>query len=183
MAGRGSASRYAQAVFELALQGSQLEKGAEDLRTMVDALQNSELKAFLEHAKIPLERKVQLIGEVLRTADPMMRNLLCLLVSRGLVDLAPEIEKRYQQLLNKFKGIEQVGVYSAVPLEDPEKERISRYVSELIDKEVLLNASVDDSILGGLIIRVGDRLIDGSTRTRLEELGKQLQRDTTGIGV
>ena len=180
---RASANRYAQAAFELALQRGQLEKGAEDLRVINEALQNSELRAFLQHAKVPLERKVQLIGEVFQAADLAMRNLLCLLVSRGLVELAPEIEKGYQRLLNRFKGIEQVSVYSAVPLEDQEKERIARFVSELIDKQVLVNASVDDSILGGLIIRVGDRLIDGSTRTRLEQLGKQLQRDSAGIGV
>ena len=169
-------------MFEIALQRGQLDRWADDLGLVVDALQDREFVTFLEHAKIPLPRKVVAIGEVFSEVDEVVRNMLSLLVSRGLVELVPEVEKGYQELLNEFKGREQVEVSSAVPLEDFERERVSVFMGELIRKEVVLDAGVDPAILGGLVIKVSDKLIDGSTRTRLEELGKRLQRDRIEVG-
>ena len=180
---RASAKRYARALFEIASQRDTVDAWAGDLRVVRETLQNEELKAFLEHAKIPLSRKVETIGQVLGEADQAVRNLLSLLVSRGLVELVPEVEEEYLQLLNELKGREQVEVQSAVPLEAGERERVTQYMAGLIDKEVLLDTGVDPSILGGLVIRVGYRLIDGSTRTRLDQLGKQLQQDSAQVVV
>ena len=182
MARRGSAKRYAQALFDIGLERGQLDAWADELHSIREALQAQELRAFLEHAKVPLSRKVRIIEEALSQTDPLLRNLLSLLVSRGLVDLMGEIETGYGRLSDQHKGREHVEVYSVVPLEDTERERISKFLTDLIEKEVLLDSRVDPSILGGLVIRVGDKLIDGSTRTRLVELGKQLQRDGAGVG-
>ena len=183
MAKRASAKRYAQATFDIALQRDQLDQWAGDLRLAVEALQNEEFSALLDHAKVPLSRKVQTIGEALQEVDPMVQNLLSLLVSRGLVDLVPAVEEGYQELLDQHRGREQVDVSSAVPLEDSEREQIIQFLTRLINKDVVLDSRVDPSILGGLVIKVGDRLIDGSTRTRLQGLGKQLQkRDSAGVG-
>ena len=175
MAKRASAKRYAQATFDIALQRGQLDQWASDLGLVVEALQNDEFSAFLEHAKVPLAQKVQTIGEAFQEVDPMVLNLLSLLVSRGLAELVPEVEEGYRELLDQHRGREKVDVSSAVPLEDSEREQIVRFLTRLINKEVVLDSRVDPSILGGLVIKVGDRLIDGSTRTRLEGLGKQLQ--------
>ena len=176
MAKRASAKRYAQATFDIALQRGQLDQWASDLGLVVEALHNAEFSAFLEHAKVPLAQKVQTIGEAFQGVDPMVLNLLSLLVSRGLAELFPEVEEGYRELLDQHKGREKVDVSSAVPLEDSEREQIIQFLTRLINKEVVLDSQVDPSILGGLVIKVGDRLIDGSTRTRLEGLGKQLQR-------
>ena len=176
MAKRASAKRYAQATFDIALQRGQLDQWASDLGLVVEALQNAEFSAFLEHAKVPLAQKVQTIGEAFQGVDPMVLNLLSLLVSRGLAELVPEVEEGYRELLDQHKGREKVDVSSAVPLEDSEREQIIQFLTRLINKEVVLDSQVDPSILGGLVIKVGDRLIDGSTRTRLEGLGKELQR-------
>jgi F-type H+-transporting ATPase subunit delta len=183
MPGRASAKRYAQATFELAVQQDRLDRWAGDLRLINEGLQNPELKTFLEHAKIPLPQKVQTIAEVFPEADPLVQNLLSLLVSRGLVDLALEVENEYEQLLNEFRGREQVEVLSAVALETSERNRIAGFLTALMNKEIVLDSQVDPSILGGLVIKVGDRLIDGSTRTKLEELGKELQRGRVGAEV
>ena len=176
MAKRASAKRYAQATFDIALQRGQLDQWASDLGLVVEALQNEDFSAFLEHAKVPLAQKVQTIEEAFQEVDPMVLNLLSLLVSRGLADLVHEVEEGYRELLDQHRGREKVDVSSAVPLEDSEREQIIRFLTRLINKEVVLDSRVDPSILGGLVIKVGDRLIDGSTRTRLEGLGKQLQR-------
>ena len=174
---RASSKRYAQAAFELASQQDQTERWAEQLGTINEALLNTDLRAFLEHAKVPLARKRETVAEALSDVDPLVRNLLSLLVSRGLVDLFAEIVEDYGRMLNEFKGRQEVEVHSAVPLEQAERERITRLLSGLTGKEVVLDTKVDPDILGGLVIRVGDRLIDGSTRTRLDQLAKHLRTD------
>ena len=183
MARRASAKRYAQAVFALASEGGKLDQWAEGMQAINQGLESQEFRAFLEHAKVPIARKVQAIRDGFSELDPVLQNLLCVLVSRGLVSLVPEVAAAYQDLLDQAMGREQVQVFSAVPLEDAETERIARFLSGLVNKEVVLDSRVDQSILGGLVIKVGDKLIDGSTRTRLEELGKRLQRDSAAMGV
>jgi len=175
--GRASAKRYAQAVFDIAREDDQLDLWADGLRLIQEAMGNEELRSFLEHAKVPLSQKVETVGEVLSGVDPLVQNLMSLLVSRGLTGLVPDIGKEYQHMLDVARNREQVVVYSAVPLEDPEKESITQFLARFINKEVVVDSRVDPSILAGLVIRVGDKLIDGSTRTRLEDLGKQLTTD------
>ena len=171
-----SAKRYAQAIFDLALERERLDQWAEGLGALCKAMENPDMFGFLEHAKVTMPQKVRTIEEALPDVDPMLRNLLCVLVDRGLTELVPEVEKGYRRLLDAHMGREQVQVSSAVPLEDSEQKNISDFLSGLIHKEVVMETRVDPSILGGLVIRVGDRLIDGSTRTRLAEMGKRLQR-------
>ena len=183
MPGRASAKRYAQALFEIAAEQERVDQWTADLRLITEGLQNHELKIFLEHAKVPVPRKADTIAQVFQEADPMVQNMLSVLASRGLLDLVPEVEREYHHLVNELGGREQVEVSSAVPLEESEIRSIVRLLTSLIGKEVILESLVDTTILGGLVIKVGDRLIDGSTRTRLEELGKRLQRDSSGVGV
>lgn len=180
---RASAKRYAQAVFRLASESGEFDQWTQYLRTMTEALDNEEPRAFFQHAKIPLHRKVQAIEDAFPSLAPVARNLLCLLVSGGLVELLPEVESAFQKLLYQARGMEEVEVVTAVPMSDQERERTERLLKALRHKEVLLESRVDPSILGGLVIRVGDKLIDGSTRTRLRSLGKQLQTDSAAAGV
>jgi len=167
-------------MFHIAQERDQLDTCAQDLNQISQALQSEEFTAFLEHAKVPLNTKVKAITEVLAGTDPLAQNLISLLVSRGLVDMAFQVQKEYQRLLDEHRGREHVAVYSAVPLDSQEEERIASFLTDLIRKEIVLDTRVDPSILGGLVLRVGDKLVDGSTRSRLQGLRKQLQGDTVG---
>ena len=77
--------------------------------------------------------------------------------------------------MDEYRGRQRVEVTSAVPLDAGEVERISRFVSALIQKEVVVSTEVDEAILGGVIIQVGDQLLDGSVRSRLESLRRQVR--------
>lgn len=177
MAKRVSGQRYAQAIFELALQNDQLESWGDDLRLANQVLQDEEFRAFLSHAEVPLDRKIGSIDAVLESADPLVKNLVALLVTRGVVSLMHDVQTAYNRLLDMHRGRQQVEVTSAVALSDQELERITRFASNLINKEVVVSTQVDESILGGVVIQIGDQLLDGSTRSRLEELRKQIRSE------
>jgi F-type H+-transporting ATPase subunit delta len=177
VAKRVSGRRYAQAIFELALQNDQLEQWGDDLRLTDQVLQDEEFRAFLSHAEVPLDRKIGAIDTVLESANPLVKNLVSLLVSRGAVNLIHDVLTAYNRLVDVHRGRQQVEVTSAVPLSDQELERITRFASNLINKEVVVSTQVDESILGGLVIQIGDQLLDGSTRSRLEELRKQIRSE------
>lgn len=169
--------RYAQALFELAVQQDRAEEWAGELTHMAEVLQDAEFNAFLRHAEVPVERKISALAAVLPELDPMVRNLGALLITRGAVDTAGDVALGYNRLLDERLGRQQVTVISAVALETAELERIRQFVGSLIRKEVVVTARVDAAILGGIIIQIGDRLLDGSTRSRLEGLRKQLRSE------
>ncbi len=180
---RVSRKRYAQAVFELALERDDLDQWVGDLEFVAQVLQDSDFSAFLQHADVPIDSKIKAIDEVLREVHPLVRNLVHLLVSRGLVDLVQDLREAYAGLLDEHLGRQRVQVTSAVPLDQRELERISRFVAGLVRKEVVVSTQVDDSLLGGVVIQIGDRLLDGSTRARLDALRNRMHSEVTIAGV
>ena len=108
----------------------------------------------------------------------MVQNMVNLLVARGLVDAIPEACREYTDLLDRQQGRQRVEITTAVPLEPTEVERITEFVAGLIGREVVVTPHVDEAILGGLVIQIGDRLLDGSAQARLNGLRDQLN---TGV--
>ena len=119
---------------------------------------------------------------VLQDVDPLVRNLVALLVTRRAADSLPSVHEAYTRLLDVHLGRQRVEVTSAVPLEDEELERVTSFAANLTGKEVVVSARVDESILGGIIIQVGDQLLDGSTRARLEEMRRQIRSGAVQSG-
>ncbi len=179
MAKRVSGKRYAQAIFQLAVQQDQVDQWAGDLDFISQVLQDEEFSSFLEHAKVPLAAKNRSIEAVFPDTNPLVKNLVALLISRGSAKLIRDVHLGYSRLVDEYRGRQRVEVTSAVTLDAAEVERISRFVSELIQKEVVVSTEVDETILGGVIIQVGDQLLDGSVRSRLEGLRRQVRSDVT----
>jgi len=174
---RVSGRRYAEAIFELALQEDQVEQWATELELVSQVLQDEDFSGFLKHADVPVDQKIKSIDSVLAQVHPLVRNMAKLLVSKGLVDLAGELQEAFAGLWDKHAGRQRVEVTSAVVLDQQEVDRIAQFVSGLIDKEVVISTQVDESILGGIIIQIGDQLLDGSTRSKLEGLRSRLHSD------
>lgn len=174
MARLSSAKRYAQAIFAIAQEKNQVDLWNLELWAMVDKLSNDELRAVLSQASIPMSTKVGIVREVFGDASELAQNLLCLLVERGRLGLLPEIRRQYSRLLDEYHGREQVQVVSAVPLDAKTQEEVSKLLHEIVKKEVVLDNRVDPDILGGLVIQVGDKLIDGSVRGRLHDLRQEM---------
>ena len=172
-----SARRYAQAAFELALDKGEFDAWSDDLGYLAGALESDEFSAFLDAPQVTVSQKISLIDEtVAGSISPLARNLLALLAGRNSANLLPGITNVYHEMLDAHRGIERAEIVSAVPLSDEQQSRVENMLKEMVGKEIVLTVRVDPQILGGIVARVGDRVIDGSTRTKLEGLRRELVR-------
>ncbi|MCL6648215.1 MAG: ATP synthase F1 subunit delta [Chloroflexi bacterium] len=175
MAERTLARRYAQAIFQIAQEQGRLDGWAADLATIAQALQQPELRAVLESSRAPLAVKRQIVEQVFGDQlDPLARNFLLVLVQRGRLHLLEAIQQAYGELVDEARGIARARVTTAVPLTAEEQQAVAERLAAITGKQIRLETAVDPSILGGLIVRLGDRLLDGSTRSRLLALRRRL---------
>ena len=175
MAKGASARRYAQAVFAIALERSELDRWLDDLALLADAMENDEFANFLDAPQLTLSQKTSLIEESLGdSVSRLALNLISLLASRSSARLVASIAEAYQRMLDDHNGIERAEIVSAVPLDARQQARIEDMLQGIVGKEITTTARVESHILGGFVARVGDKVIDGSTRTRLDELRREL---------
>ena len=175
MARGASARRYAQAVFAIALEQGEPGRWLDDLALLSDAMANDDFANFLDAPQPTLSQKINLIEETLGdSVSRLALNLVSLLASRNSARLARSITESYQEMLDEYNGIERAEIVSAVTLSDEQQQRIETMLKDIVGKDITATSRVEPRILGGFVARVGDKVIDGSTRTRLDDLRRQL---------
>jgi len=174
MAKKASPRRYAQAIFDIALEKNELDMWQSDLQKVVDAIGEGDFLAALESPKIKFEVKSRLLKERLDSVNPLALNLLLLLVSKSGIGMINEIAREYQALLNAHRGIQSADVITALPLDNKDEKDLVEKLSRLVEAKVELKSKVEPEILGGIVVRVGGKLLDGSTRSKLLALKKEL---------
>lgn len=165
-----AAKRYARAVFELARERDELDKWREELGKISTALQEPKLMALLRSSRLPFSQKRVVLEAQLKGLSPLAMNLANLLVLRSKLTVLESLVQEYERLVDAHYGIEHVKVTTAVPLDKDELQRVSGQFAAALGKKVIVEGRVEPSLLGGLVARVGDWLIDGSVRNRLELL-------------
>ena len=174
MARRISATRHAQAVFQIALEKKELEKWQADLETVADTLKDPQLIAMLENPKIHFSEKANLLQNILKGIGPVAMNLVSFLVAKNRLKILGDLVTEYKYLVDAHYGREHAEVITAIPLDEKDKNNLQQRLATLTNKEIVLTAQVDPNIGGGLIARIGDKLIDGSVRTKLQVLRRGL---------
>jgi len=173
---RASGRRHAQAAFQIALEREELDIWRGDLTRISETVKAPLFTAFLESPKVPFAEKARILRQRLEGINPLAMNLALLLVFKGRLGIVEELVLEYGRLLDEHRGIAHAEVATAVPLDSDEEDRLTHRLSDMMDKEIVLTTKVDPSIIGGLIARVGDKLIDGSTKSRLLALRESLVR-------
>ena len=169
-----SARRHAQAVFQIALERNELERWQADLEAIRSVVENPQLFALLENPKIRFDEKARLLQDILTGISPLAVNLIAFLVAKNRLRIVSDLVDEYKRLVDAHYGREHAEVITAVALSDEEKERLQKGLAKATGKEVVITAQVAPEILGGMVAKVGDKLIDGSVRTRLQELRRSL---------
>jgi F-type H+-transporting ATPase subunit delta len=174
VARRFYARRYSQAVFNIARERNELDRWQSDLGKIAGLGEDATFIALLENPKVRFEDKARLLSERLGDVNPLALNLVYLLVTRGRLSMAGDIADEYQRLLDSYHGIERAEVTTAVTLDDKDKQRLEEQLGTVVGKKVVLQPKVDSSLIGGIVARVGGKLLDGSTHSKLMALKNAL---------
>jgi len=168
------AKRFAQAVFEIALERKELDRWQSDLKKIASLSDDAALISLLQDPRLHFDSKAKLLSEQLGDINPLALNLVYLLISKGRLNMIGDIADEYQRLLDRHRGIEQAEVITAIPLDDKDKQRLAEYLGAAVGKKVVVKPEVNPSLIGGIVARVGDKLLDGSTRSKLAALKKEM---------
>jgi len=177
---RSTARRYAEAAFEIAERDDSMAAWLAGLEIAEMRLMVPEAARVLASPAIPAAAREGLLDRLLAadvTGAP--RNLLALLVRRGRFEELPSVAAEFRRLHRRREGIVEAVVTSATPLDASEIAELEERLAATAGARVELSQTVDASLIGGLQVRVGDRLIDGSVRGRLERLRARLSETTT----
>jgi len=171
------ARNYAEALFELAERAGQPDRYADLIDAVAAAVETiPKVKAVLMSPRVPKAEKARFLGEALKQAPREFVLWLQAVVKRGRQQILREIAFAYQALLDQKLNRVRASVTLARKPDDKLKALIEEKLSQQLDKEVIAAYLVDPEILGGTIIRVGDRVLDGSVRRRMTKLRRQLIR-------
>jgi F-type H+-transporting ATPase subunit delta len=168
--------RYARALLQLANKTQQAEPVREELRSLREVLDKSPaFAATLADPGVSEGTRQQLIERTFNgRALPVVVNFLGLLNSKGRIGLLREIVDEYEELLEAQLGNVEVDVTVAQRLDDAQLEQVRARVSKALGRNAVVQQYVDESIIGGLVLRVQDKLIDASVRQQLEAMRRQL---------
>ncbi len=167
--------RYAEAAFEVGLRDKTVEAWRAELDTAASIATDERVGRMLANPAIALEQRdelaKQLFGKVV--SGPVL-NLIQLMIRRGRIHELPRLAAEFRRLDNARQGITLATATSAAPLTKDEIQALTERMEQFTGGRIELDVQVDPSLLGGVVMRVGDRLIDGSVRGRLERLRNQL---------
>lgn len=166
-----TARRYAEAIFEIAERDSTVDVWLEQLSTAAAAVADPTVARRLEDPQIPFEARLDALLEPFGTGMlPQMGNMLALVLRRRRVESLPNIYREFRRLYNRRAGIVEAIAISADELDDAELAALRARLEQITGGRIELETRVDPSLLGGVQVRLGDQLIDGSVRGRLERL-------------
>ncbi|MEX0449228.1 F0F1 ATP synthase subunit delta [Spiribacter sp. 221] len=168
---------YAEAAFELAREAEVLAGWADGLALAATVVADERVDAVLGNPRVDDERKAGLILEVCGDAlDLQQRNFIRLLVNRDRITLLPEIRQQFDLLRADHEKTLRAELITAQPVDDTVRDRLARALSDRLEREVTLEIRLDESLIGGAVVRAGDLVIDGSVRGRLARLTGALSR-------
>ena len=176
MAIAASARRYAQAAFEIARDQNAFDRWRTDMAKLAALAQDPGFQMIMDSPRVHLDQKTAILQESLTDVDPLVLNLARLLVQKRRAELIPGLLEEFNRLVDQHNGIEHARVTTAVPLNAAAQGTLTSQLSQLTGKQVVVTVDVDPAIMGGLVARIGDKLIDGSTRGRLQTLRQELTR-------
>ena len=171
------AAVYGRSLFEAALDNEKTDEVREQLGVFADALnENRQLQIFLFSPYFSTQEKVEGLRRVIDGAEPIFLNFLELLAENHRMPAIFRIRREYESLWEEHNRLLPVEVTSAVELDDSTVRGIGARIEEQTGRKVELTSSVQPDILGGIVVRVGNQVLDASIRNRLDTLRRQVVR-------
>jgi F-type H+-transporting ATPase subunit delta len=169
-----AARRYADAAFEIGKADGTLDAWERDLGALREALADDRLRALVEHPAVPFPEKEKVVRRVVTGVSREALSLALLMIRRGRPGAIDAMVERFAELVRRERGISLAEVRTALPLDEEQRTAIAERLRALTGDRVEMNEVVDESLIGGVSVRIGDRLYDASVRSRLERLRARL---------
>ncbi|MEX0914414.1 MAG: F0F1 ATP synthase subunit delta [Wenzhouxiangellaceae bacterium] len=168
---------YARAAFNLADQSATLDAWSRLLEKAAEAVRTEAMRRVIGHPRVDDARLIGVFEEVLgESADRAFKSFLKVLMHYRRLSLLPEIAAQFETLRRASEHRLKVNVTSAVEMDAGQLEKLAARLREKFGTEIEMETGVDKELIGGLVVRAGDKVIDASVRGRLEQLGRQLVR-------
>lgn len=176
MEGTRAAKRYAKAVLNLAKDQNTIEAVNNDMTLITNTVTNSkDLSDMLQNPVLRSEIKKSALLEVFKNSNAITIGLINTLISNKRINILSEVASRYNQLYDKYRGSEVAIVTTAIPLTDDLKSKVLAKAKELTGNDVVVKNIVDESIIGGFILRVGDIQYNASITNKLNKLKREFK--------
>lgn len=172
MIGRSVARRYLAAAMEAAAAAGVRDELGQQLVRMAELLSDApDLERLLKHPRMSVERKLEAVEKLLGE-EPVrpLRDLIALLIDNDRLEVLEVADEVYQELVDETEGVIRAFVTTPLPLDDEQVRRLAAALSRWLDGDVVLDERVDPETIGGIVVRVGDRILDGSLRGRLDRM-------------
>jgi F-type H+-transporting ATPase subunit delta len=173
------ARRYARALLDIGMEEGQVRQVLSEVEEFAKALGGSvELREAMEASHVSREDKQSMLDAVFAKSGylPTTKSFLSLLVEKGRMNVLPAILSELRRMVEEFEGIERVEVTVPMPLSVPQKDLLRTVLERRTGKKVVLEESVDPAVLGGMVVRVGSTVYDGSVRTQIHQIRENLQK-------
>jgi F-type H+-transporting ATPase subunit delta len=171
------AKRYAKAIFELASEQNILPKLEQDLLVIHQTVKGTkDFSQLLSAPSIDKATKKKLLKDAFKDMHPYSQNLLFLLVDRNRFSLLADIYHAFHQMVMEAKGQVEAWVTSAFPLSDEDRQALLTVFEQRTNKKISMHTQVDSDLLGGVVVRIGNRVYDGSLATQLKRFHENLTR-------
>lgn len=170
-----AASVYARALLDAARDAGAVDTVRAELADFVQALAESQaLRGVLGNPQIDTAAKQRVVASLTEGFHPLVRNVLQVLLERGRFAIVDGLRGEFEALVSVKDEVARVQVTSAVELTDATRSKIAARVEAVTGRRVALETTIDPAIVGGLVLRVGDRIVDGSVRSRIRQLRRRL---------
>jgi F-type H+-transporting ATPase subunit delta len=171
------ASVYARSLFEVAQEQGKLDAVRDQLGEFADALDsNQEMQVFFFSPYFSTPEKVEGLDNVVTGAEPILANFLKLLIEKSRMPAVFRVRRAFDELWQRENKLLPVEITSAIKLDKKTVKQIGDRIGEETGQKIELSEHVDPDILGGLVVRVGNSIIDASIRARLDQLRKQVAK-------
>lgn len=176
MRNRERAARYAAGFFQWARDAGALEKVARECVHVQKMLADKKVMSYLTHPLISRQEKNTLLTEMTSYLSPPLGNLIMLLSERNRLPLAPLVFAEFKHLSLREAGVKEAKVTSAVALNGLQKKILKNALQRRFKTKIRLYSQVNEALLGGMVARVGDRVLDASVAGTLSRVAEKLQQ-------
>ncbi len=173
MSAQSIARRYAKALFELGIESNSLDKISAEVKSVADAVSASpELVSVLSNPTVPVPSRVAIMNEIATKTgvSPLVKNAILLITNHNRAGALPRIAIALGELADEKAGKVRAEVSSAAPLTEAQYTKLTATLEKLTGRKISLVKKTDASLIGGVVTRIGDKVYDGSLKSRLEEI-------------